>query len=86
MDDVNNSADETDNPEIEPAGIITTAYVVTASSLYVRSGRGTSYSVLGSLYKGQTVQVYNNSLSKGWVKIKFAGSVGYVSASYIEKK
>lgn len=71
---------------IEPAGVLTTAYVVTASSLYVRSGRGTGYSILGSVSKGQTIYVYNNSLSDGWVKIKFSGAAGYVNAQYIKKK
>lgn len=89
-DDIGNPVEELSDagnePSIEPAGLLTTAYVVTASSLNVRSGRGTNHPIIGSLSKGQTVYVYNGSLSDGWVKIKFAGNVGYVSAEYIAKK
>jgi uncharacterized protein YgiM (DUF1202 family) len=83
---VEESSDEASESNTKIRGIFSTAYIVTASSLHVRSGRGTSYSIIGSLTKGQTVYVYNGSLSNGWVKIKFAGSTGYVSAQYIEKK
>lgn len=82
----NNSEENLSDSDSESRGLFTTAYVVTASSLNVRSGRGTNYSIIGSLTKGQTVYVYNGSLSNGWVKIKFAGSAGYVSAKYIAKK
>ena len=59
---------------------------MTASAINIRSGRGTSYSIIGTVSKGQTVDVYNNSLSKGWVKVKFSGNVGYAYAKYLEKK
>lgn len=87
--DINMNVDETfdeDDYGVEPTGIITSAYKVTASAINIRSGRGTSYSIIGTVNKGQTVDVYNNSLSKGWVKVKFAGSVGYAYAKYLEKK
>eukprot|EP01107_Rhizomastix_libera_P002668 TRINITY_DN145_c1_g2_i1.p1 TRINITY_DN145_c1_g2~~TRINITY_DN145_c1_g2_i1.p1 ORF type:complete len:360 (-),score=91.36 TRINITY_DN145_c1_g2_i1:122-1105(-) len=54
-------------------------YTVTASSLNVRSGPGTSYSVVTSLSKGKIVSV--TSISNGWAKI----SSGYVSSQYLTK-
>lgn len=83
---ININTDENGDYGIETTGLITTAYVVNASAVNVRSGRGTSYSIIGSIGKGQTVNVYNNSLSNGWVKIKFAGDVGYVYSKYLTKK
>lgn len=85
-DNFANADFENGNTRIETQGIITTDYIVTASSLNVRSGRGKDYPIIGSLSKGQTVKVYNNSLDDNWVKIKFSGSTGYVSASFIKKK
>jgi hypothetical protein len=37
-------------------------------------------------YGNGGINAANGSLSNGWVKIKFAGSTGYVSAQYILKK
>ena len=54
---------------------------VTASSLNVRKGASTSYSVIGTLSKGAKVEVI--STSNGWSKIKYNGSVGYVSSKYL---
>ena len=54
---------------------------VTASSLNVRKGASTSYSVIGTLSKGTKVEVI--STSNGWSKIKYNGSVGYVSSKYL---
>ena len=85
-DNFANADFENGNTGIETQGIITTDYIVTASSLNVRSGRGKDYPIIGSLSKGQTVKVYNNSLDDNWVKIKFSDSTGYVSASFIKKK
>ena len=58
-----------------------TVKYVTASSLNVRSGAGTNYSVLGSLSKGSKVEVISES--NGWSKINYNGSVGYVSSQYL---
>lgn len=85
-DNFANADFENGNTGIETQGIITTDYIVTASSLNVRSGRGKGYPIIGSLSKGQTVKVYNNSLDDNWVKIKFNGSTGYVSARFNQKE
>ena len=54
---------------------------VTATTLNVRSGAGTSYPVLGSLSKGTKVEVI--STTNGWSKINYNGSIGYVSSQYL---
>ena len=54
---------------------------VTATTLNVRSGAGTSYSVLGSLSKGTKVEVI--STTNEWSKISYNGSTGYVSSQYL---
>ena len=55
---------------------------LSSGSLNVRSGAGTSYSKLASLYNGEIVIVL--STSNGWSKILFNGTkVGYVSTQYL---
>ena len=53
---------------------------VTASSLNVRSGAGTNYSVIGNLKKGASATVVSNS--NGWSKIKYGSGYGYISSQY----
>ena len=56
---------------------------VTATSLNVRSGAGTSYSVITKLSKGTVVDVLE-SASNGWKKIKTSGgTTGWVSGEYL---
>ncbi|WP_455543308.1 SH3 domain-containing protein [Intestinibacter sp.] len=54
---------------------------ITTSSLNVRSGAGTSYSILGALAKGKTVTIYGES--NGWYKISYNGGYGWVSKTYV---
>lgn len=54
---------------------------ITASSLNVRSGPGTSYSVLTSIPKGGTAQIIG--INNGWFKINYKGTQGYVSPMYV---
>ena len=61
--------------------VTTTTKYVTASSLNVRSGASTTYSVIGKLSKGSKVEVI--STSNGWSKIKYDGRTGYVSSQYL---
>ncbi len=57
---------------------------VTADSLNVRKGAGTSYSIITKLSKGTVVDVIE-SASNGWKKIKTSGkTVGWVSGSYLK--
>ncbi len=56
---------------------------VTADSLNVRSGAGTSYSIVTKLSKGTVVDVIESN-SNGWKKIKTSGgTTGWVSGSYL---
>ena len=57
---------------------------VTASSLNVRSGPSTSYSVVGSLKKGAAVTTYGST--DGWYKIKYNSKTAYISAKYTSTK
>lgn len=59
----------------------TTTKYVNATSLNVRSGPSTSYSVIGKLSKGTKIDVI--STSNGWSKIKYDGQTGYVSSKYL---
>ena len=61
----------------------TTKATVTATSLNVRSGAGTSYSVITKLSKGTVVDVIE-SASNGWKKIKTSGgTIGWASGDYL---
>ena len=56
---------------------------VNATSLNVRSGASTSYSVITKLPKGTVVDVIENA-SNGWKKIKTSnGTTGWVSGQYL---
>lgn len=56
--------------------------IISSGSLNVRSGAGTSYSKIASLYKGEVVIVLSNSGS--WSKILYNGTkTGYVSSQYL---
>lgn len=69
--------------ETATSGSKTTYYQVTATSLNVRSGAGTSYKRIGSLKKG--TKVYPSTISKGWAKITYNGATGYVYTTYLKK-
>lgn len=51
-------------------------------SLNVRSGPGTSYSVIGSLSTGKTADVIG--ISDNWYKIKYGSGYGYISSAYTD--
>lgn len=56
-------------------------FVVTADSLNVRAGAGTSFSILGTLKHGDEVEVHK--FNENWGKIDFKGKEGWISASYL---
>ncbi len=51
------------------------------STLNVRSGPGTEYGKVTSLYNGAVVRI--TGIDNGWFKIEHAGETGYVSSDYI---
>ena len=65
-----------------PTTVSFTGYV-TADTLNVRSGAGTSYTVLGTLSKGKAVTVTGQN--GDWYKISYNGKTAYVSKKYISK-
>ena len=64
-----------------PATSTTKGTVKVSDSLNVRSGAGTSYSVIGSLKNGTSVEIVETS--GNWYKIKYGNGYGYVSKDYI---
>lgn len=56
-------------------------FFVTADSLNVRKGPGTSYSILGTLSRNDEVEVIK--FNENWGKIDFNGKEGWISASYL---
>ena len=55
----------------------------TTANLNVRSGPGTTYSVLATLKKGTTV-TGTGAISKDWLPITYNGKKAYVCASYLK--
>lgn len=58
-------------------------YTVNVSSLRVRTGPSASHTVLGSVHKGQVVQVVGEV--QDWFKINYAGQTAYLSKDYVTK-
>ncbi|MDH4424085.1 MULTISPECIES: SH3 domain-containing protein [Bacillus] len=58
-------------------------YTVNVSSLRVRTGPSTSHTTVGSITKGQVVQVVGEV--QDWFKINYAGQTAYVSKDYVTK-
>lgn len=58
-------------------------YKINVSSLRVRTGPSTSHTILGSIHKGQVVQVTGEV--QDWVKINYSGQTAYISKDYISK-
>ena len=55
---------------------------VTTDTLNVRSGAGTSYSIISKVHKGDTVNIVGSS--NGWYKIELSsGKTGWVSSDYV---
>ncbi|MGN1131360.1 MAG: SH3 domain-containing protein [Ruminococcus sp.] len=53
----------------------------TLDDVNLRSGAGTSYSVLTTIPKGTTVSAVDNS-NLNWFKVTYSGKTGYISNSY----
>ena len=58
-------------------------YTVNVSSLRVRTGPSTSHTQLGSLHKGQVVQITGEV--QDWFKINYSGQPAYISKDYVTK-
>lgn len=66
----------------KPATPVTTANTVTitGSSVYVRTGPGTAYSVFKIAHKGDKFEKLN---ADGWIAILFGGKVRWISGKYV---
>lgn len=70
-------------PPPPPPPSTTQAVKVTASSLNVRSGAGTGYSIIGTVYANQ---IYvSPQQSNGWYQIYYAGNTGWCSGGYLTR-
>lgn len=78
-----NKKDTVITSEVEKSSKTTQKGVVNTKSLNIRKGAGTKYSKIGSLSKGDKVQVEGKT-SSGWYRIKYKKTYGYVSAKYIK--
>lgn len=67
---------------VDPAWLLTKKYKVTGNDVNIRTGPGTSYAVVGTLYKGDIINV--KSIDNGWAKFKYNGQWRYVSSTYIK--
>lgn len=61
----------------------TDSYTSTATSLRVRADASTNSKILGSVSKGQVLNVI--SYANGWYKINYQNTTGYVSGNYVQK-
>lgn len=78
--DSNTASKPNDNTTVKPAS---GNYTVNVSSLRVRTGPSTSHTQLGSLHKGQVVQVTGEV--QDWFKINYSGQTAYISKDYVTK-
>ncbi|MGF9953874.1 SH3 domain-containing protein [Bacillus mycoides] len=74
------SSNNNTNNTVKPAS---GNYTVNVSSLRVRTGPSTSHTTIGSVKKGQVVQVVGEV--QDWFKINYAGQTAYLSKDYITK-
>ncbi|WP_052000820.1 N-acetylmuramoyl-L-alanine amidase [Gracilibacillus boraciitolerans] len=63
---------------------LTTKYVNVNTSLNVRSGPGSSYSIIGSLYKNDEIKI--SSSNSDWLYMTKGNLKGYVHADYLVDK
>ena len=81
---LNNSGSNTNNNNSGSGNTATTTQrgiIKLNGSLNVRSGAGTSYSIIGSLNNKSKVEIVETSGS--WHKIKYGSGYGYVSKDYV---
>ncbi|MBQ4040623.1 MAG: SH3 domain-containing protein [Oscillospiraceae bacterium] len=59
------------------------AGTVSATTLNIRSGPGTNYSIVDTVKNGEIVVIIEKSTSE-WYRINYDGTVGYVSSRYLK--
>lgn len=63
--------------------LFVTEYIVLTTKEPMRSGPGTSYSIVGYLYKDDIVNV--STIENGWAKFKVNGEWRYIKESSLKK-
>lgn len=79
----NNFVTKNISEEDNARGILTTKYRVSITKVTMRSGPGTNYSSIGTLYKNDVVWV--RTISNGWAKFKVNSRWHYIPTSSIKK-
>ena len=79
----NNFVTKNISEEDNARGILTTKYRVSVTKVTMRSGPGTNYSSIGTLYKNDVVWV--RTISNGWAKFKVNSRWHYIPNSSIKK-
>lgn len=72
-----------ENSEAVTYGGVTKAYL-TLSDCNMRTGKGTSYSVVATLQKGLTV--WSSDISGTWYRVTYGGDSGYIKESILCEK
>ena len=70
-------------PQTEVVTPVTRTYRCTAKVLNIRTAPNTSSTVIGTLRKGQQVEVYDTD--NGFAQISYNGRTGYVSLKYLDR-
>ena len=73
----------TPQTKIETTAPMTSIYVCTANVLNVRTAPNTYSSVIGTLKKGEKVEI--QEFSNGFARISYNGQIGYISIKYINR-
>lgn len=84
LSNINYTPSYVSNNQTEQTEVITSTYYCTASSvLNIRSAPNGDAKVIGTIKKGQSVQVYN--IVDGYAKFKYGSGYGYASTKYLRK-
>src|SRR5699024_2900886 len=59
-------------------------YICTGDGVRIRLGAGTSHQIIGKVDQNQKLQVVGQV--NGWYKIKYNGTIGYISGLYVKKQ
>lgn len=70
---------------LKSVGSQTQSAYYTKTKLNLRKGMGTQHAVLKYMPAGAKVELIQ-TYSNGWAKVKYSGTEGYCSASYLEKR
>jgi uncharacterized protein YgiM (DUF1202 family) len=72
-----NYVEMANTPSIEATGVIT------ASVLNIRTGPGTSHTIIGQLNKGDKVNITKVKYSSSWHQLLYDGEIVYVHVNYV---